>query len=210
MGILCRLAEFDALYKFTEHDAIIVQWSSWTREDRWLDQWRCYGNVFNNPFYDADFKKKYWSWENDIIKNSTAILTANKAYPIAYQFNMLNYLDIETDNSADEIKMKNPVANYWLPQLPLLDLWPIESNSHFFDKCADGHPDIANHLHFFDNHIDTKFDLDLGSSRAMLHRLQLEISNNVNKNMEYFAMQSSIINTVRSYMPHWNFEHAGM
>jgi hypothetical protein len=218
MGILCRLAEFDAQYKFTDRDAIIVQWSSWTREDRYKDHWRFHGNIFNNPFYDKTFVRKYWSWENDIIKNSTAILTANRAYNIPYQFNMFPYLEMESGiphylgflNSPYEGEYTYPIAEYWVPHLPQLDCWPMKSNTQFNDNCSDGHPDIASHLAFFDNYISDKFNLDLGDNRDMLHKMQQDISNKVNKNMDYQKTQITIVDIIKKYIPSWDFNLKGI
>ena len=86
VGILHRMLEADLKHQFTDKDLILVQWSTWTREDRYIDKWQAGGAVFNNNFYDKDFVKKYWSWNNDIIKNSTAIISANRMFNISYQY----------------------------------------------------------------------------------------------------------------------------
>ena len=63
VGILNRMVQCDISNKFTDKDLIIVLWTSWTREDRYIEgKWTRCGNIFAQPSdspYDSDFIKKY-------------------------------------------------------------------------------------------------------------------------------------------------------
>lgn len=209
VGIFCRLVECDLKYKFTERDAIIVQWTNWTREDRYINGWKAYGNVFNNPFYDDSFAKKYWSWDNDVIKNATTILTANKAYRINYQFNMLPYLTKEAGYEPDISDNGINLAEFYNQHLPNLESWPISENSQFKGTCIDPHPDIRNHLYFYNNYIKTKFPLELGSEETRLNRLFLRISQKLNKSMTYNETQDTVMRLVKQFDPNFSFNNEG-
>ena len=95
--ILNSLYLTDTKFKLTPDDIIIIMWSSWNREDRYIvnynwtpeirGQWTKEGNiltaVMDSPRYDPSFLK-YWSLEHDISKNITAIKSARKCFNITY------------------------------------------------------------------------------------------------------------------------------
>ena len=157
VGIFHKMIECDLTNKFTENDLIIVEWTSWTREDRFINSWESYGNIFNNSYYDENFIKKYWSWNNDIIKNSSCILAANKMFNIGYQFNMMPHL-YETE---DQLLPTEPWHKFYLNALPNFDYFP-KDYFYFNNKWPhDGHPDIKNHLDFFNNNTKDRFGFTL-------------------------------------------------
>lgn len=56
--IAWRIAEANNRFKFNKDDLIVVMYSTFCREDRYIDgKWQLYGNVFNNNFYDKGFLK---------------------------------------------------------------------------------------------------------------------------------------------------------
>lgn len=72
--IFNRVIECNQINRFTENDTVIVQWTNYFREDRWLDLtqaswhhkswgdrtgWMNPGNLATQNFYDEDFVKKY-------------------------------------------------------------------------------------------------------------------------------------------------------
>ena len=58
--IFNMIMQADALHKFTEDDAIMICWSSVTREDRCINgEWQLYGNIFNNPVTAVDGKSRW-------------------------------------------------------------------------------------------------------------------------------------------------------
>lgn len=59
--IFASLMECMVTNKITAEDTVIMMWSSWAREDRYLNNaWQLHGNVYNNDFYTEDFLMRYW------------------------------------------------------------------------------------------------------------------------------------------------------
>lgn len=60
LQISCLVSQVHKNVQFCETDLVIVMWSSFVREDRYVNgKWQAYGNVYNNHYYDYDFCKKY-------------------------------------------------------------------------------------------------------------------------------------------------------
>ena len=60
LAISCRIAEANTRYKFCETDLIIVMFSTFCREDRYVEgRWRGHGNIYNQEYYPQDFVKKF-------------------------------------------------------------------------------------------------------------------------------------------------------
>ena len=68
--ITYKIVEANKRFKFTEHDLVIVMYTSFFREDRYVHtRWECHGNVFNNHFYNKDFVRKYADPNGYLIQN---------------------------------------------------------------------------------------------------------------------------------------------
>lgn len=96
--ILNSLFWADKKYNFTTDDIIMVMWSSWSREDRYIidynwdpglrGQWTKEGNILNAAFDSKYFTEdffRYWSLENDIANNVLSIELARKLYNIDFE-----------------------------------------------------------------------------------------------------------------------------
>jgi hypothetical protein len=146
VGIMHEIIRADLKYNFTDQDLIIVMWSHWIREDRFINgEWQSHGNVLNNDFYDSAFVKKYWSFENDIIKNSTAIICINKIYQnkIAFQGHIMPPGDFENKKyqaSVEELDL----MNFYFPHFSKENVF-----TEFTEFLPDDpHPDVKSHLKY--------------------------------------------------------------
>jgi len=165
VGITYRIIEYDQRFKFNEEDLILVMWTSWTREDRYLNNvWQNHGNIFNNPLYDKTFIKKYWSWDNDVIKNSSSIILANKAFNIRQNFYAMN-------NTEGDVVLDSPFMDFYKNSLPAGPVFEQDNNC-FKNRCDDRHPDILNHAAFYNKHIAPKFNFPLVKDNSILHKWQ--------------------------------------
>lgn len=55
-----KVAEINQKYNFNKDDLVIILWSTFTREDKYInDEWLTYGNIYNNPLYDDRYIEKY-------------------------------------------------------------------------------------------------------------------------------------------------------
>ena len=175
-GIQSRIVEADMRHNLTSDDIVLIFWSSWSREDRFLDNhWATGGSVFNNTFYDEDFINRYWSWENDIIKNSTAIHMTNKAYKdiIKFQGSMTVFPTLH--NNTDIILMKllnkvlhldDPITKFYRDKLEMPECWNLTKTpySQFSNSCHDPHPDVNEHLKYVESVIYPKLGYTLKDS----------------------------------------------
>jgi len=175
VGIFYRMIECDLKNKFTENDLIIVQWTSWTREDRHVNRWQTYGNIFNSSYYDQKFLKKYWSWDNDVIKNSSCILATNKMFNIGYQFNMLPNLYSELEFPFRDEEWHK----IYHDALPKIDYFPKGSGCFNGKMTYDAHPDIKDHLNFFNNNIKDRFGFTLEKNESEILKLYDSIVKNL-------------------------------
>jgi hypothetical protein len=172
-AIQSRLAECDMINNITKDDLVLLQWSSWTREDRYLNgQWHCGGNLLNNSFYTDDFIERYWSWENDVIRNSTIIHTTQKAYKdiITYEMSMTAFPGMTNNTDIlpwlSKVKNKlypnhNKVENFYKSHVHMPPCFSFTNNSQYNGKCKDQHPDILCHLRVVQNQIYPNLGLQL-------------------------------------------------
>lgn len=129
-------------FGFTEDDILLVMWSSWCREDRYLPImgdpdngyfWTVEGSVANSAFYDDDFLTKYWSLEHDVVKNITAITAARSIFNFAFEGSLLPLENSVLDDQPDEL-------------LSLLNDIVLPNN------IPEGQADWSHGLHQFDGH----------------------------------------------------------
>lgn len=78
LGIMARITEANARYKFNENDLVAVMWSTYSREDRWLNGgWFAMGNVWNSP-YPKSWVKEYCDPVGHMIRDHAIINQTNK------------------------------------------------------------------------------------------------------------------------------------
>ena len=159
VAIQSRIVECDFQNNLTEDDLVIVMWSGWNREDRYINnKWLCGGNVFNNWNYDETFLEKYWSLENDYIKSTTAIHTTWKAYKDIIRYHAAITVPTESTEFKleDHFKLLRPdslnssyrILDQFYKNSVTLNVFDSSSNTFFNYTCSDGHPDIMTHLKF--------------------------------------------------------------
>jgi len=151
VSIYHRLLQCDLINNFTDKDIIIVGWTTWSRSHIFRNNtWDNEGNYFN-PLSNIPIDD-IWCPEDDVIKNSFAIIAANKLFNISYQFdvqtsldekyqtyiNLANYSNNIVTNSDSEKYKAN--INFCFDKLKALDVFP--STGPAFDLTNDYHPDI--------------------------------------------------------------------
>lgn len=137
VGIQCRFLKAILDHNITKEDIVLLQWSSWAREDRYIKgEWKAHGNIMHGNNYPIYWIRDYWDEENDIFKNSTAIITTNKAYGnlITYQINGPEHIPISK---------KSDVYKSFKNHLPKLHRIPCDSP---YENINDSHPSIKDHM----------------------------------------------------------------
>lgn len=78
MGIMTRVTEANARYKFNEDDLVMIMWTTFSREDRWINgNWYAQGNVWNSQ-YPKDWVKEYCDPIGFMIRDHAIINATNK------------------------------------------------------------------------------------------------------------------------------------
>jgi hypothetical protein len=183
VAIAFRMLECDLKNTFTDRDLILVNWSSWHREDRinTHGHWASGGNIFNNNLFDKRFIKRHWTAQNDIVKNSSSIISSNKLFNIAYQSHMVDYESSVEYDYNPEYNFKE--FQYLLDNLPEKNVFDNRNNSRFNLRVNDSHPDILTHL----NHAATIYK-----------NLNLTLQDGtINK---YTELQRIVINDIKSVL----------
>ena len=169
VGIHHRMTQADIINSFNPDDLIITTWSSWHREDRYKGDWIGVGNVFNaEKHYDKKFLKKHWHENNDIIKNSNAIIVSNKLFNINYQ-NSLTEHDSTTYDA-------NPLFEFYKKHLPVLTEFPRIKYTERWGgvQLPDNHPDIYEHMIYVRDHIYPTIGLTMKSSTVNYYKDMFE------------------------------------
>lgn len=153
VGIHHRIVEADLKHNFTKDDQIMIFWTSWCREDRVKKHhWNPAGSVLNfeNGVYDKKFFKQHWDYSNDIVKNATSIISANKMYSdlIKWQGTAMPLFSTEhpfVDSSDDDIRLIEFYKKR-LPTMPSINTFKNDWSDMAFKAVNDCHPDVAEHM----------------------------------------------------------------
>jgi len=87
-----RIVEADTRYKFTDTDLIIPMWTTFCREDRYINgNWMAIGNMFTQSEFNEDFVMKYCDPMGYLLRD-LAIITITSTYlkSLSSDFFMLN------------------------------------------------------------------------------------------------------------------------
>ena len=83
--ISARIAEANTRFKFTETDLVMVMYTTYCREDRWVDNgefpstgWLSCGNIYNNDIYPKDWVKKFADERGYLIRDAALIDMSTK------------------------------------------------------------------------------------------------------------------------------------
>lgn len=151
-----RIAEANARYKFTDTDLVMVMFSSFTREDRWVnDKWEAVGNVYSHRFYDDAWCRKYADERGYMIRDAAVIDIATRyveslpcdsycmlSVPFVSEPERINDgkapEDIVSIYSETFNKFKPSFKDTELVQNPVLD----------YQGFQDGHPATIRHYNY--------------------------------------------------------------
>lgn len=114
LGIMNRVTSANATYKFNQDDLVMILWSTFSREDRWVNgSWFAQGNVWYSNYPD-DWVKKYCdpighmirdhaiiNMTNNYLKQSNADTLLLKSVP----FNHSDFDEIENNNIIQELSL---------------------------------------------------------------------------------------------------------
>jgi hypothetical protein len=150
VGIHHMIIYADMLYNFTKDDKMLILWSSWSREDRIKNKkWNNSGSVFSETYYDRRFLKTHWDMDNDVVKNSSAIISVNTMYAdiIAWQGSWAPLFTPEDDKVYKNKSKK--IIELYERALPKMEIHALDGVEVAFSGLVrDSHPDVNRHLQF--------------------------------------------------------------
>ena len=100
------IVEANLTHKFTEHDLVIVMWSSVSREDRYKNgKWETPGNIYTQGVIDMDFVYK-WSDDRFYLMRDLGLVEQTRVYlnNLPCDSDMLKMVDFEETKISDNIK----------------------------------------------------------------------------------------------------------
>jgi hypothetical protein len=162
--ISSRIAEANNRFKFTDTDLVMVMFSTYCREDRWVDQglhpfngWVSCGNIYNNDIYPKDWVKKFADEKGYMIRDASLIDMSTK-YLEALPCTSVSMLSVPFKIGADSCDsgLKNPESilsvyndtfNKFKPSMYESVLRGWKTNYKF----SDGHPSTAKYFNYLEN-----------------------------------------------------------
>jgi len=168
--ISAKISEANNSLKFTKDDLVMVMWSSFSREDRWINGlWKTQGNVYNNDYYDEDFCRKYVDPIGYIIRD-LALISLTKGYldslGIDYRFMMsydINFLEFKSglffknDNHSKMIDIINKNYEDIIKSIPVcLSKYIVHEGISYIlengEQRTDTHPTPLIYYNFLKDH----------------------------------------------------------
>ena len=144
VSMMHRMLQCDIVHQPSAEDWVCVLWTTWPREDRIIaDRWWHLGNVLTyaehkqrqqdiNVLNNVRFIKHAWNEDWDVIKNCTAIITAQKILPITTQATVQDL----TQLYPQHVKYQSR-----LPKMLYIDCDSVDHNRNNYD-IEDTHPGI--------------------------------------------------------------------
>lgn len=140
-----KVAEGHTRLKYNKDDLIVIMWSTFCREDRYLnDNWHTPGNIFTQQFYPDSFVKKFCDTKGYIIRDLN-VVSLTKGFldslPCKYIFLTSvpwNYQNEETHEIGKILELYKPVTDICLPNMFRTELHGEWVNGHTYDNSPHG------------------------------------------------------------------------
>jgi len=157
-----RIAEVNNRYKFTDTDLIMVMFTTYCREDRWIDidqakninlgrGWLAIGNIFNNNYYPDSWIRNFANERGYLIRDAAVIdMTVNYLESLAStSYCMLSFpftmgsgstYDTQSLPPTDIYEVYEELFTKFKPSLFELELQSNHGVLEYDYQFSDGHP----------------------------------------------------------------------
>lgn len=161
--ISSRIVEADRKFKFESNDLIIVMWSTFCREDRFVNEkWLIPGNIFTQGEYDDKFVSKYADPKGYLIRDLPLIdLSTNYIKNLSSDSILLTSVPFDHQQDEKDTQIKNILNTYSsliesfpksIFEIEMNNQWSQEISFYFdFDiknKTIEYHPHTLNYLNY--------------------------------------------------------------
>ena len=155
--IFNSVMEADQRHHFGTGDTVIVCWTSFTRDDRYVDgRWHTLGNMFACPIYNTEYLKTHVDERGYLLRDLAfmkAVKTLLQARP-EVNWKFLSMVEIMArpwpdDNASkhrDVMRLYSDVLDSVLPGYDKT----VFKDSGWPDRNGDPHPSPAEHLAYLD------------------------------------------------------------
>ena len=152
------LMEADARYKFSETDLVMVMFSSYTREDRWVKDkggWFTPGNIVSNDVYPKDWVKEFADERGYMIRDAAlihSVLNYMKHSPATGHALLSTYFLTANDFRNYNVTETKDIIGVYKDSLSTLPM-PLENyeTNRFWSRdysVPDGHPSPIRHYEY--------------------------------------------------------------
>jgi hypothetical protein len=160
-GNLCissKVAEANNRFKFTDTDLVMVMFSSYTREDRWVEhEWMTHGNVFVNEVYSKDWVRKFADERGYLIRDAS-LIDLTTGYLKSLPCDSYTMLSVPFKTNADSPNSDSIAPNDILevyvdtfskmpPSFFELELFGWDTD---YKKFRDGHPSPIKYYNYLE------------------------------------------------------------
>lgn len=190
-----------------ENDTVVAVWSSWHREDRLLRNIWTSGNVFNSGQYCDIFLNKYWDEHLDIIRNASAIISANQLCNISHNGSMIavgkreEYASSNVPVTLDYREHFDKYPHY-IQNLPQMVEFDHRKSNYFNHKCYDRHPDVLCH-HDYYNKVRNSMPWLLPADLEYSKYVQNELTSVLTPDLKHRKLYTVIMNKMEQLRPGW-------
>jgi hypothetical protein len=187
--ISARITEANNKFKFNKNDLIIVMWSTFCREDRFIkNQWVVPGNIFSQHVYDKKFVRSFADAKGYLIKD-LSLINLSSVYLNNLESDVLSLTSVpftfqqEEDVSQITLVYSDLIKSFpkSLYELAVNSEWPQEIEFYFEwnlkNKTYDYHPHTLHYANYL-----IKLGIDLPKSVVDYAHTSLEKI----KKTEYF------------------------
>jgi hypothetical protein len=153
--IFNSIMEADQRYKFDRGDTVIICWSSFLRDDRYVDRkWHTLGNMVSCPIYNPEYLKTHVDDRGYVIRDFAFI----KAVKVLLQsksgldWRFLSMIDLKAGPKceSDPGEPKDVMTIYADVLASILPSYQEVLYSAGWKKTSDAHPSPAEHLAYLD------------------------------------------------------------
>jgi hypothetical protein len=150
----CRIIESNKKFNFNQRDLIVVLWSTYFREDRWVENlggWVVPGNIFTQKTYDESFVKKFAD-ESGYLLRDLALIEMSYSFLSNGNFNAISLLSVpfEYETDKDLSKKISRIYKDLEDKMPK-SLFELEMQGSWDNGHSYQHPDFGE---FGDYHPD--------------------------------------------------------
>jgi hypothetical protein len=157
-----RLTEVHARYNIGPDDLVIVCWTNFAREDRYINgAWKPAGNIFTQNVYPKKWVKEWFDLRGALLKTSSVIAaTTHLLESTNCEFHFTSMMPLTEINSKDSIFAELDYKDIFTVYKPYYDRVKISMVEHLFNSlpyCRNPNPAIVKYKetdkkYYADNH----------------------------------------------------------